>query len=185
MRVRSLLILLAAVASAACNDTLGVQPWNDVPDTTNLFSASRADFIGLPSAYDFANITPVRIEAAGAAGNWDVVLTEANGQLQLTPAGAFEGQQTSRAGIATITGKTFADLKEAPSDTSQYSHGPVTLTQGGIYVVRSRVVACSFTTSVYYSKLVALTVDATNGQARFAFVRNPYCGNRSFVPPKN
>lgn len=184
MQARSLLILLAAVATAACNDNLGVQPWNDTPDTTSLYSASRAQYLGLPSAYDFASISPVRIEASGAAGNWDIALTESNGQLQLTPAAAFEGQETSRAGVATITGTSFESLKEAPTDTSKYSRAPVAITQGGVYVVRSRLVACSFTTSVFYSKVVALSVDATSGQARFAFVRNPYCGNRSFVPPK-
>lgn len=181
-RLSVLLIVTAAALSAACNDTLGVQPWNDVPDTTTLYTASRIDLMGQPSAYDFANLTPVRVEASGAADNWDVVVT-GTGQLQLTPAGAFEGQ-TSRAGIATISGTSFADLKDAPSDTAAYSANPVNVTAGGVYVIRSRRVACSFTTDVYYAKVTAVTVDATRGLVTFAFVRNPYCGNRSFVPPK-
>lgn len=182
VQLRSILILTAVIATAACDDGLGPQAWNDSPDTIALYSASRTDLLGYPAAYDFINLTPVRIENSGTAGNWDVALAGLGSALQLLPAAAFAGQ-SSRAGIATISGTTFENLAEAPADTALYSAAGVTLTAGGVYVVRTRRAACSFSTAVHYAKVKAVTVDAARGLATLAVVRNPYCNDRSFVPP--
>lgn len=178
--------MLAVVGSmaVACDDGLGPQVWDDTPSTFALYSASRPELLGFPSAYDFVNLQPTRIESPGSAGNWDVVLATAGAQLQLIPAGAFEGQ-TSRAGIATITGQTFANVTSAPSDTAAFSSQPVTLQAGGIYVVRTRRYACSYGTAVNYAKIEVLTVNPAQGTATFNVVRNPYCNDRSFVPPED
>lgn len=150
-----------------------------------LYSASRTDLLGFPSAYDFVNRVVIKVENPGATGTWDVVLAGgAAGPLQLVPAGAFEGQ-TSRAGIALINGQTFEALTTAPSDTAAFSSQPVTIQTGGVYVVRTRRYACSFSTAVNYAKVKAVAVDPAAGTARFAVVRNPYCNDRSFVPPTN
>ncbi|HEX6559521.1 MAG TPA: hypothetical protein VF021_08660 [Longimicrobiales bacterium] len=183
MRIRFAVVLTVAVALAACNDGLGPQPWDATPDTVSLYTASRPDLLGLPSGYDFVNLTPVRVEANSAAGNWDVVLT-GQGPMQMVPAGAFQGQ-TSRAGIATITNQGFDALAKAPTDTAAFSAQPVTLAEGGVYVVRSRRAPCSFSTAVHYAKVLVLRVDAASGLVRMAVVRNPYCNDRSFVPPTN
>jgi hypothetical protein len=183
VRFRFALIFLAAVSASACDDDLGVQPWDATPDTIPLFSLSRTDLLGLPSAYDFVNRRQVEVEIPGSGGNWDVALGEANGQLQLIPASAFDGQTSSRARIATVTGTAFTALDEAPSDTTRYTAQPVPLTVGGIYVVRSRRAACGFTTASYYAKIQALTVSNADGKATFAVVVNPFC-DRSFVPPE-
>jgi len=184
VRFRFSLIFLAAVSASACDDELGIQNWDAQPDTIPLFSLSRPDLLGLPSAYDFVNRRQVEVETPGNGGNWDVALGESNGQLQLIPAAAFSGQTASRARIATITGTPFASLDEAPSDTTLYTAQPVTLTVGGVYVVRTRRSACSlsFSTASFYAKLQALTVNVADGRATFAVVVNPFC-DRSFVPP--
>ncbi|HUP89893.1 MAG TPA: hypothetical protein VM100_11095 [Longimicrobiales bacterium] len=183
MRVRFLLLILAAVASGACDDALGPQAWDATPDTITLYSASRTDLLGFPSGYDFVNRTPIRVEAAGTVGAWDVVLAGTT-TLQLVPAGAFQGNP-SRAGIAVITGATFDALKEAPSDTAAFTQQPVTIANGGVYVVRTRRYACSFSTAVNFAKVKVVALDVAAGSARFAVVRNPYCNDRSFVPPEN
>lgn len=183
MRLRFSVVLLAALTAAACDDGLGPQPWDATPDTITLYSASRTDLLGFPSGYDFVNRTPIRVETPGTAGGWDVLLAGTT-TLQLIPAGAFQGQ-TSRAGIATMSSATFETLNEAPSDTAAYAQQPVNLQNGNVYVVRTRRYACSFSTAVNFAKIKAVAVDPVAGFAKFAVVRNPYCNDRSFVPPKD
>ena len=183
MRIRLSLLILLAASVAACDDGLGPQPWDATPDTVSLYSASRSELLGYPSAFDFVNLAVIRVESPGSAGSWDVVLAGSAG-LQLVPAGAFEGQD-SRAGIAVITGTTFEALTSAPTDTSQYSSQAVALQQGGVYVVRTRRAVCSFSTAVHFAKIKVVSIDAARGVASFAVVRNPDCNDRSFVPPKD
>ena len=183
MRFRFALLIIAAAATAACDDGFGPQPWDATPDTITLFSASRLDLLGQPTAYDFVNRITIRVEQPGTANGWDVLLSGTSA-LQLNPASAFQGQN-SRAAIATITNATFDALTEAPGDTASYSTNPITIQTGGVYVVRTRRYACSFSTAVNFAKIKAVSVDAAAGKARFAVVRNPYCNDRSFVPPED
>lgn len=184
MRYRFTLLLVAAAALGACDDDLSLGTWDATPDTIALFSLSRPDGLGFPSAYDFSARRVVEVETPGATGSWDVALADLSATLQLVPAGAFEGQ-VSRAGIATITGQSFDDLTEAPTDTSRFTAQPVALQEGGVYVVRTRRVACGFSTAVHYAKILAVSVDPVGGIATFAVVANPLCNNRSFIPPDN
>ena len=183
MRIRFSILIGAALSVAACDDGFGPQAWDDTPRVFTLFSASRPDLLGQPSAFDAVSLQVVEVEAPSAAGNWDVVLGEQNGQLVLIPAAAFEGQN-SRDGIATITGQTFESLTEAPGDTARYSSAPVPIQTGGVYVLRTRRYACSFSSASNFAKLLATAVDAAKGTASFSVVRNPYCNDRSFVPPE-
>lgn len=185
MRIRSILILILAAFSAGCDDDLGLEPWNATPDTVSLFSLSRSDLIGLPSGYDFVSRRQVEVETPGSAGNWDVALGGTTSQLVLIPAASFQGQGTSRAAIATITGQSYSALLEAPDDTSRYSSQPVPITTGGVYVIRTRRAACGFSTAVRFGKIHAVSVDPAQGKATFAVVVNPYCNDRSFVPPED
>ena len=182
MRIRSGLILCFAVALAACDDNLGVQDWDATPDTITIFSLSRPDLLGFPSAYDFANRRVISVETPGSANNWDVALGSGSGSLQLIPAIAFEGVD-SRARIAVMAGSDFETLEEAPRDTAAFTAQPVSLQTGGVYVVRSRRVGCGFSTAVHYAKIKAVKLDPTAGFATFAVVVNPLCNDRSFVPP--
>ena len=185
MRNRFALILLAVVGLSACEDEFGLQPWDATPQDISLFSLSRSDLLGLPSGYDFVNRRVVEVEQPGAGGNWDVALAGTGTQLQLIPAGAFEGQAASRVGIAPITGTTYEQLNEAPGDTARYLKGPVNVALGGIYVVRTRRAPCGFGSGVKFGKIKAVAVDAEAGTATFSVVVNPYCNDRSFVPPED
>lgn len=184
MRYRFSLIVLAAAVFTACDDSLDLGTWDATPDTVALYSLSRPDLLGFPSGYDFANRRVIEVEQPGATDNWDVALAQQDNALQLVPAGAFQGQ-TSRAGIATITGQPFDAVTEAPSDTARFSAQPVTLQPGGVYVIRTRRVVCGFGTAVHYAKIQAVTVDPADGIATFAVVANPFCNDRSFIPPED
>ncbi len=56
---------LVVVAAAACNDTTGTVAWSDVPDTVTLYSASRADLLGHPSAFDPRPMKGHAVEVVG------------------------------------------------------------------------------------------------------------------------
>lgn len=184
MFTRFALILMLAGGLAACETGLEPEPWDDKPVNVSLYSASIADEIGLPSAYDVVSLVTVKLETPGSTGAFDIVLATEGNQLVLIPAGALQGQN-SRAGIATITGQTFESLLKAPSDTAAYASTAVPIQAGGVYVVRTRRFSCSFSTAVNYAKLKVVAVDVPSGVASFSVVRNPYCNDRSFVPPED
>jgi hypothetical protein len=176
---------LVLFAAAACDDGLGPQFWDPTPDTTAVYSLSRPELIGQPSAYDFVSLRRVVIEAAGETGNWDVALGEEGGVFKLYPSGSLPGI-SSRAGIATTTSATLEGLERAPGDTAAYSRVPITAQIGTVYAVRSRTASCvGFGSGTYYGKFMILSIDPAVGSALIAAVRNPYCNDRSLIPPEN
>jgi hypothetical protein len=181
---RLLVICGAALPVVACDDDLGIDDWIDTPDTTVIYSLSRAELIGQPSAYDFINHVVLRVESPSANGNWDVALRDEGGQLALVPAGGFQGQ-VSRAGLARITNQTFEELAQAPGDTAAFLTTPAVVQPGQVYAVRTRRASCGFSTSVRYGKIKIVSVDATAGTVTFASVVNPFCNDRSLIAPED
>jgi hypothetical protein len=179
---RLFLIGGAAVSMVACDDPFAIDDWTSVTDTIQVFSVSRPELIGQPSAYDFVTRVLVRVESPTSAGSWDIALRDENGQLALAPAGSFQGQ-TSRAGLALITNTTFEELSEAPGDTASYSVTPRIVQPGQIYAVRSRRAGCGFNVGVRFGKIKIISVDQAAGTVRFASVVNPLCNNRDLIPP--
>lgn len=174
-----------AVALGACNDQFGPRFWNATPDTVVMYSASRAEYLGFRSALDIATdpVATLPIEAPGLTGNWDVALADDAGGLAFVPAIAFDG--FSRARIAVMpAGTVFDELERAPSDTIAYTATAVQLQEGRVYVIRSRRAPCGFNAGFRYAKVMPVEIDNAAGILRFAIVRNPYCDNRSFVPPE-
>lgn len=185
MRLLRYIILIVAATQAACDDPFGPQLWSAVPDTVELYSLSRAEFVGQASAFDFVSLFSVPVEAPGVTGSWDVALVDEAGGLALVSAGAFAGF-TSRAAIATIGPGTLEDVTEAPRDTAAYRLTPVVMQPGTVYVIRSRRADCGFGSFGFrYAKVRAVEIDATGGRMSFEYVRNPYCNNRSLVPPES
>lgn len=185
--VRSLLRYLpiaVVLTVTACDDPFGPQLWNADPVSVTLYSASRPEYVGMVSALDLAAepVAAVSIEAPGASGNWDMILIDMDGGLAFAPAGALEGF-TSRARIAVIENQSFIEVTEAPRDTAAYTINPVPLRTDVVYVVRSRSSNCGFSAGVRYAKIQPVEVDVVSGIFRFAVVRNPYCEDRSLVPP--
>ena len=184
---RSPLLTLIPLLTAGCDDEF-TQEWFASPDTTLLFSLSRPELLGRPSAFDFFAATsglsgiPVVVETPTATGQWDVALTDQTGGLALVPASAFVGLN-SRAGIATMTGTTFDGLREAPGDTARYSRAAVVVQLNTVYVVRTRRDGCGFGSGSRYAKLEAVAIDRTAGTLTFRAITNPICNDRKLIPP--
>jgi hypothetical protein len=178
-------VLPLALAVAACDDPFGPQFWNPTPHTVTLYSASRAEYTGLVSAFDLGSdpVLPISIEAPGATGNWDFVLIDLQDGLALLPAGALEGL-SARSRIGVIEGTDFLAVTEAPRDTAAYSAGAVPLRTGVVYVMRSRRSSCGFSSGFRYAKMQPLEIDVARGIVNLAIVRNPFCDDRALVPPE-
>lgn len=178
----SLLYLLMVLPLAACDDGFGPQKWSATPDTVVLYSLSRPEHFNQASAYDFGGSgIPRRVESIYTPGQWDLVLLEQDGGFAFAPASAFEGQ-SSRAGIATVTGTTLEALDRAPRD-AQFVTTPVALNTGPVYVVRSRLIQNQFSSCTFYAKFEVLQLNQTEGWVRFRYVLNPYCNDRRLIPP--
>jgi hypothetical protein len=172
--------------AAACDDPFGPANWDATPDTVVLFSASRAEYIGHSSAVDITTVpvAALPLEVPGLTGNWDFALTDGDGGLALAPASAFAGLE-SRARIAVLEGQTLDDVRQAPRDTALYRATPVVVRPGDVYVIRSRRSSCGGTNGYRYAKVQTVEIDVPRGIYRFEIVRNPYCDNRSFIPPQD
>jgi len=184
-RVLPLLALPWLGVATACDDPFGPLDWDATPDTASLWSASRLELVEQPAAFDFAlGGVPVWIEFTSGADTWDVVLIDHEGQLALAPASYFAGQGT-RAGIAVRTGTTLDEVTRAPSDSAAYQRTPVVLETGAVYIIRTRSTVCEsgYSSGTRYSKIRPVTIDVAAGTLMFEMVRNPYCSNRSFIPP--
>lgn len=179
--------LVFSLAAGACeDDPFGLNNWDANPDTVQLFSLARPE-LNLNSAYDFVGRLKVRVERAGASGNWDVAVDTEGGQLVLLAPGAFG--ISSQARIMEMPNSSFEDATEAPSDTTMYTATePLPLRTTSVYVFRTRRAqdpvfgqSCTF-----YGKLQPLVVDATNGVIEFVFDSNTSlsgCNSRDLVPP--
>ncbi len=183
MRFSRIFLPLAVLAIAACNDSTSPTAWSDLPDTVTLYSASRTNLIGRPSGFDFTTPRSVVVESATEAQGFDMLLTDQSGAFSLVPSGAVLAN-SNRAGIAPVIADSLHAIRQAPTDTAQFKQNvAVPVHPGDFFVVRSRRVTCILTTGSYYAKLQILSVNPDSGTLRFAYARNPYCGDTSLVPP--
>ena len=180
-----LAVALAAtlgVGVAACGDDPFAFDWSDVPDTVLLYSLARPE-LNLVSAFSFFQGLPVRIEAASATGAWDMAVDTQGGDIVLLPPGALG--VVGNAAISTLPGMRIEDVTEAPTDTLLYeTDGPVAVTMGDVYVIRTNRSTGSFGSScVYYAKIRPVDIDPAGGTLTFEFVTNPICNSIDLVPP--
>lgn len=174
----------ATLMTTACSDPFASVAWDDTPTEATLYSASRDSYVGRASAFDLAASPPrvIAIESEAGAGSWDVVLIDSGNGLALESAATFDGV-FSKARIATITNTAFDLVASAPKDTTAYSAGPVLLSLGAVYVIKSRTATCALTQGPIYAKLQPLEIDVAKGLFRFNFVDNPNCNDRSLIAP--
>ena len=168
-----LMLLSSAAVTTACEDELLFPEMDVIADTVVLYSAARENLTGLPAAFNFVTLQRIPIEVAGASGQWDVMLTEQNGQLVFVPAGAIP-ELAALAEITVVEGTSFDALTRAPSGNDVYVTEPVSVRSGVVYVVRTRSSPCTL-----YAKFRVLAADADDGNVRFEFLQNPNCGNRA------
>jgi hypothetical protein len=173
------------VITTGCDDQFGPGHWVAKPDTVDLFSLKRAEYLKLPSGFDMLDGVQVTIEEPGASGNWDFALTEVGGRLALLPAGAIAELGDTRSGIARLPGAVFESVTEVPRNRSLYQDTvPVELEAGMVYAVRSRHYYLVSQNCSSYGILTPITINEDEGTLRFAFMRNPNCNDISMVPPK-
>ncbi len=136
-----------------------------------------------PSGFDFYNRVAVVIEGAAATGQWDMAVDRRGGKIVLLPPGALG--VSSKAQVAPLKGRSFADVTEAPADTALYvARAPVPVELGTVYVWRSRQNYGYYGTScVYYAKMEPLAMDPEGGTLTFVFDSSPACNDRSLIPP--
>lgn len=177
-------VLALALVGVGCGDDLGLGTWVALPDTSLVYSLSRPDLLGEPSAYDFVQLRRLVLESPGATGVWDVALSEQNGEFVFIPASAFPGV-TSRTGLSLTEQTDFRAFTRAPGDTASYRNVPVVLEVGGIYVVRTRSETCpGFGTASRYAKFQVLSIHPDIGAVEIVAIRNPLCSDRNLEPPE-
>jgi hypothetical protein len=189
-QARSRVSCIAALASAllvglaGCGDDPFTATWFDEPDTTVLYSMQRPVEENLASGFSFYDRLPIRIEAPGATGNWDVALDTRGGELVLLPPGALG--ITAKAGIASLGAVPFGDIREAPSDTLLYElDAAVGMTLNHVYVVRTNRRRGNFGSScVHYAKLSPVVLDLAENLMHFEYVASPICNNRDLFSPE-
>lgn len=169
-------LFAAAAAAAACDDDPLIPLLDTVVDTATIYSAARSEPTTRPAAYDFVRLLPVRVEQPGTAGEWDVLLSEENGQFVFVPAAAFP-DIGAPAEIAPITGATFASVTSAPRDDDAFLETPQPVRTGTVYVVRTRAAPCT-----RYAKFHVLRIDTASGAVEFELLQNPNCGERKLEP---
>jgi len=185
-RILSMPVVAAALAlvigAGACGDDPFAFDWSDAPDTVLLYSLARPE-LNLVSAFGFFQGLPIRIEAAGATGTWDMAVDTRNNEIVMLPPGALGVVGTAR--ITTLENMTLADVTKAPTDTLVYvSDQPVRMELGNVYVVKTNRSAGSFGSScVYYAKLSPIIIDPVGGTLTFEHVTNPVCNSQDLVPP--
>ena len=180
---RTLLVVAIAAPLGACDDSVSpFRLWSDRPDSASLYSLDRVDNIGQPGAYDFLNRRTIVVEAQGSFEDWDIAITEMDGEFHLLPAGAVNGF-TITPGIAIdSSGTVFELVDRAPRDTASYAtRTAVPLDTSVVYIIRTRrnpIYGC-----LQYGKLEVLAVDEATGVVEVRAVTNPNCSDRALVPP--
>jgi hypothetical protein len=174
----------AVLLTAACDDPFAPVDWDPEPVPVDLFSVSRPDLLGLPSAYDFVNRRRVRLEEVGAAGQWDIALAEEDGAFVVKPSGAFQGVPPGPGVTVMERGRTFEDVTRAPDGLDAYVRTEsVPLEAGRVYVVRTRRTTGFLGACIYYGKFEVMEMLEEEGRVRLQLVVNPNCNNRSLIPP--
>ncbi|MFW5947513.1 MAG: hypothetical protein ACOCUW_03385 [Gemmatimonadota bacterium] len=176
-----LLILAATVPWTGGCDGFDLN-WTAIEDTISLYSLARPEYIDQPSAFDFYNRITVVVEqpTPGAASSFDLAFSEVDGAFVMLPAGLFATFDINPGVMPITTGETFEELAVAPRD-GYITDEPVTLDEGGIYVVRTRRSrgGCN-----RYAKFEVLDLDP-QGLVEFRQVRNSLCNDRELIPAED
>ena len=172
-----LVALGAPILVTSCDDPFNFD-WVATVDTVTLYSLARPEYLDLPAAYDFGAGGGPRIVEVPAATplRWDLAFTEEDGEFVALPAGLFQGFDIEP-GLQKITGTTFEELAEAPSD-GYVTDQSTALETGALYAVKSRRTVSGCT---YYAKFEVLALNA-DGTVEFESVENPLCNDRELIP---
>lgn len=176
----ALLLIVAGLSAAACDNPYEIDWSNAVPDTVTLYSLSRGEYVGYPSVFDFVTGFAGAIEDINIAGGWDLGFVETEEGASFLLPGALEGH-APQAMMQAIPGYVFEDVTRAP--TQGYDSAMVALHVGTVYALRTRNVRGSGGTPCRFAaKLEPLELDTLRGFLRFHYLVNPNCGSRDLSP---
>lgn len=182
MPLKKLAILVLAVPLAACEDDLFDLSWTVSPDTAAIYTLARPE-LGPPAGFDFLAREPVRIEAPGATGRWDVALDGQGSGLVLLPPGALGVRSAAR--LLLLADTSFDAVTEAPRDTTLYVRDrALPVKARAVYVVRTHEGGRFTGACAQYGKFTPVEIDTVVGALRFLYDVNPFCRDRRLVPPK-
>ena len=175
----ALLALPLAVATAACDDGIGLSDPLIARDTSMIIAAPTASAT-LPSAIDFSQLALRRPEQLQDASQWDFTLRQEGETLRFVP-NPFD--IASRHPLILKSTEAFADIERAPTARSAYGDTAIVLQEGGVYVMRSRQYPTSAGTFCYsYSKMEVVDLDPEAGTAELNVKANFGCVDDRLEP---
>lgn len=170
-------LLGLSVILAACDDPFA-EFLIDVPDEPS--EALLFDFdsgrLQDPSAFDVIGSTVARPDQTT---QWDVVFRILDGVGQLHTF-SFVADSSTQAGLIR-SDQAFEDILRAPDDGYETS-GAQTVTEGDVFILRSRRDRTQFLICNQYAKLEILDMDMEARTLLFRFLRNPNCGDTVLQP---
>jgi hypothetical protein len=165
-----------------CGENIFDVKWTEARvDTALVYSLARPE-LNVFSGFDFVTRLPIRAQAPGATGQWDLLLDTQGGQLVFLPPGALDIESATL--LLPIPGTAFGDVLKAPKDTTRYTRDlPLPVEIGTVYVLRTHRgrnqfgLSCSF-----YGKFQPVVVDPAQGTVQFAYDVNTICNDRALIP---
>lgn len=166
----------------ACDDGFEPLLWGNFPDTVELYSLARGEYVDRPGAYDLLDRqgVPVVVEVDSRRRGpfqFDFAVTEDEaGTFLLLPTGVFQ-EATARPGLIADSAASFEGLSRAPRDgyiTEEAIPADTTV----VYAVRSRRAPNG---CLVYGKMEILGM-TPDGIMTIRTLVNRNCGDRSLVP---
>jgi len=175
--VAVLLFPLTAL-TAACDDGLDLgEPVLGRDSALVLAGPGRSDAIA--SAIDFARLSTARPELPQDAAAWDFALREGDGVIRLVPNPFVASRQLP---LITRTTQAYDDIDEAPTSRSAYGDTAIALTEGAVYLIRSRQYPSATGGLCYnFAKLWVKSIDLPNGRITVDLTGNLRCADHRLV----
>ena len=176
------LFFASASGLTGCGENIFEVKWTEARvDTALVYSLAHPD-LNVFSGFDFVRRLPIRAQAAGVTGQWDLLLDTQGGQLVFLPPGALDIESATL--VFPMPGAAFDDVLRAPKDTTLYTRDlPLPVDMGTVYVLRTRRgpnrfgLLCSL-----YGKFQPVAIDPARETVRFAYDVNRICDDRALVP---
>jgi hypothetical protein len=167
-----------AAATAACDDSLELgEPLLGRDSMLVLAAPGRSATIA--SAIDIARLSTARPELPRDAAAWDYALREVPGGLRLVPNPFVSSRLLP---LITRDERDYEDIERAPTARSAYGDTAITLTQGAVYLIRSRQYPSSSGGLCYnFAKIQVDSVNVAAGTIRMDITGNLRCADDRLV----
>ncbi|OGU19389.1 MAG: hypothetical protein A3K13_03625 [Gemmatimonadetes bacterium RIFCSPLOWO2_12_FULL_68_9] len=168
-------------AVSGCGDPFGQEATIENAVDTVILYALRDTPIRLPSAYDMFQLSGSQAVRTDTTSQFDFAFDiDSAGRALIYPAGALG---LSREPGLQLMDKRFDEVRRAP-DTGYRADSAMTVTQGNVFVARSRVTSllCVYVSVPRYGKFHVLSLDTTNRSITLETLVDLNCGFRGLEP---